>query len=109
MPRAHSQAPPLSRRLKKWRNSAGDKSLGAFNEEFKEKSFAVSFVVLMALPALPLPTGGVTHIMELVTALLALEMLLGRQAVWLPKSWLKLNAGRIITGKLIGFIERFER
>jgi hypothetical protein len=40
--------------------------------------------VLLALPALPIPTGGVTHAFEIVAALLALELMAGRREVWLP-------------------------
>jgi hypothetical protein len=38
----------------------------------------------MALPALPLPTGGVTHVFEVVVVLLALELIAGRREVWIP-------------------------
>ncbi len=41
----------------------------------------------MAIPALPLPTGGVTHVFEIVVMLLALELIAGRKTVWLPKQW----------------------
>lgn len=109
MPSAHSKPPQLSQRLKDWLKSDNDKTLVGFNNVFGEKAFAISFVVLMALPALPLPTGGVTHVTELITALLALEMLIGRQTIWLPKRWLKLNASKIVTDKLVGVIAWFER
>jgi hypothetical protein len=39
------------------------------------------------VPALPLPTGGVTHAFELIAALLALELIIGRRKVWLPERW----------------------
>lgn len=58
-------------------------------DSFAEKSFALLFLLLMALPALPLPTGGITHIFEIIVMLLALELIAGRQAVWLPHKWLK--------------------
>jgi hypothetical protein len=45
----------------------------------------VLFVVLLAVPALPLPTGGVTHAFELIAMLLALELIAGRRTVWLPE------------------------
>jgi hypothetical protein len=44
----------------------------------------VAFTVLMATPALPLPTGGVTHVFEAITMLLALELIAGRRTIWLP-------------------------
>jgi hypothetical protein len=41
----------------------------------------------MAVPAIPLPTGGVTHVFEVITMLLALELIVGRRTIWLPKRW----------------------
>jgi hypothetical protein len=38
----------------------------------------------MALPALPLPTGGATHVLEAVTMLVALQLVVGRRCIWLP-------------------------
>lgn len=41
----------------------------------------------MSVPALPIPTGGITHVFELIVFLLALEMMWGRSTIWLPKRW----------------------
>ena len=49
-----------------------------------EKSFAVTILFLMFFPALPLPTGGVTHVFEVITVLLAVEMVIGARSIWLP-------------------------
>ena len=91
----------------------GDKTLLGLDQLFAEKAFAIIFLVLMALPALPLPTGGVTHITEIITMLLCLELIVGRRTVWLPKRWLKLNAGKHLSGRggerLINIIRWFER
>ena len=38
----------------------------------------------VALPALPLPTGAVSHVLEILTMLLALELVVGRTEVWIP-------------------------
>lgn len=54
---------------------------------FGEKSFAVAFIVLMGVPALPLPTGGVTHVFEVIAALLALQLVAGRDHIWVPERW----------------------
>lgn len=103
----------LSHELKQWLKINNDKTLGSFNDVFQEKAFAITFLILMALPALPLPTGGVTHVTELITALLALEMIIGRRSIWLPKKWLKMDASKIMKGKavskLVAVIEWFER
>ena len=82
-------------------------------EAFGEKAFAVLFIVLMAVPALPLPTGGVTHVLEVVTMLLALELIVGRHAIWLPERWKRLevggSSGERFTRTLISRIRWVER
>jgi len=77
----------LSDRLEEWFRSPGPKTIGGLIELFQEKSFAVLFVFLLALSALPLPTGGVTHVFELIAMLVALELIAGRKTVWLPERW----------------------
>jgi hypothetical protein len=56
-------------------------------ETFEQKSFAVLFVLLLGVPALPIPTGGATHVLEAIAMLLALQLLVGREKVWLPRRW----------------------
>ena len=63
------------------------KTLGNLIELFEDKSFAIVFVLLLGVPALPLPTGGATHVFEIVAMLLALELIAGRKQVWLPRRW----------------------
>jgi hypothetical protein len=77
----------LSEALERWLEGAGDKTVGSLIEVFEEKSFAVLFVVLMAVPALPAPTGGVTHVFEVIVVLLALQLVAGREQIWLPQRW----------------------
>jgi hypothetical protein len=83
----------LSDRLEGWFRSPGAKTVGSLVEVFGEKSFAVLFVLLLAVPALPLPTGGVTHVFELIAMLLALELIVGRRVVWLPDRWCRRRLG----------------
>src|SRR5918995_673361 len=66
---------------------------GRLIELFGSKSFAVVFIVLTAVPALPLPTGGATHVLEVVAMLLALELVIGRDVIWLPAHWQRLELG----------------
>jgi hypothetical protein len=73
-------------------------------------------VLLLALPALPLPTGGATHVFELVAMLVALQLIAGREKIWLPERWRKRELGggkseRFLTAlmKLIRRLERFSR
>jgi hypothetical protein len=75
---------------------------------FAEKSFAILLLLLLAIPALPLPTGGVSHIFELIAILIALELIVGRKSVWLPKRWLQttlpLGLQTSVLPKLIKFL-----
>lgn len=103
----------FSDELKKWLKSKTPKTLSSLDETFKEKSFAVAFLLLMALAALPLPTGGVTHVFEVITIVLTLELLIGRRSIWLPKRWKKMRIGKVVETKalpkFISFIRWFER
>jgi hypothetical protein len=83
----------FSDQLERWLQQDEPKTLGSLTEAFGEKAFAVLFIVLMAVPALPLPTGGVTHVLEVVTMLLALELIVGRRTIWLPERWKRLEVG----------------
>jgi hypothetical protein len=112
-----SEAPArISDRLQAWLSGDGDKTLSGLIDVFKEKSFAVLFVVLLGVPALPLPTGGATHVFEIIAALLALQLIAGRHRIWLPDRWRRLElAGprqqRFLSGlmKLIRWFERFSK
>jgi hypothetical protein len=96
----------LSDDLRAWAASSRDGTVGSLIDTFGAKSFAVLFVVLLGVPALPLPTGGVTHVFEAIALLLALQLLIGRRTVWLPQRWRNM----VITGpKSQRFLERLLR
>jgi hypothetical protein len=67
----------------------------------------------MALPALPLPTGGATHVLEVVTALLALQLIAGRREIWLPDRFQRMELAtpgrRKILTALLKRIRQLER
>jgi hypothetical protein len=103
----------VSGQLERWLGGEQDKTLGGLIELFEEKSFAIVFVFLLGIPALPLPTGGATHMFELIAILLAAELVAGREQIWLPRRWRELElAGerqqRFIAG-LMRMIRRLER
>jgi hypothetical protein len=105
---------PLSAQLQSWLEGAGDRTLGELIEVFDKRAFAIVFVILMGVPALPLPTGGATHVFEVIAVLLALELIAGRDEIWLPRRWRERKVatdGRFITAllKAIRFLERFSR
>jgi hypothetical protein len=77
----------LSDELERWLTGEGDKTIGGLVTVFGERSFAVLFVLLLAVPALPLPTGGATHVFELIAILGAIQLVAGRDEIWLPRRW----------------------
>jgi hypothetical protein len=108
-----SGAPRVSGELERWLNGDGPKTLGNLTVVFRQKSFALIFVVLLGVPALPVPTGGVTHVFEIIAALLALQLIVGRDQIWLPQRWCALElAGprqQRFLRSLISLIRRLER
>jgi hypothetical protein len=48
----------VSDQIESWLASAGDKTLGGLIDMFEEKGFALIFILLLGVPAMPLPTGG---------------------------------------------------
>jgi hypothetical protein len=96
----------FSDQLEAWLTADGPKTIGDLGIVFSEKSFAVTVLLLMFLPALPLPTGGVTHVFEAITVLLAAEMVLGARSLWLPERWKERSLGATTTQKALPFMMR---
>jgi len=84
----------FSEQLEGWLRGEQPKTIGSLIDLFQEKSFAVLFVILLAVPALPLPTGGVTHVFEVIAMLLSLELIVGRRHIWLPERWRQKELGK---------------
>jgi hypothetical protein len=103
----------FSDELEAWLRSDQPKTLGALNAVFEEKTFAVAIVLLMFVPAIPAPTGGITHVFEAVTVLIGLEMVAGLRTVWLPRRFRERSLGKLTTEKAVPFMVRrirwFER
>jgi hypothetical protein len=86
-------------------------------DTFLSDGIAVVIVVLMAVPALPVPTGGVTHVFELVVILLAAGFAFDRnKPVRLPKKWkarsvegLANSKGMRVLIRLIAWLEKYSR
>jgi hypothetical protein len=111
----HAEA-KVSDQLERWLRGPGPKTLGSLIELFGEKSFAIVFVLLLAVPALPLPTGGATHVFEAIAMLLALELIVGRRTIWLPQRLRRRDLSGLAQGRLmasllrrIRWFERFAR
>jgi hypothetical protein len=101
----------VSDELEAWLDGEAEKTIGGLVDVFDKRAFALIFVILMGLPALPLPTGGATHVFEVITVLLALELIAARTEVWLPRRWRARQVdtdGRFIRA-LLRAIRRVER
>jgi len=96
----------FSEQLEAWLRSEKPKTLGALRDAFGEKSFATTILFLMFVPALPLPTGGITHVFEAITVVLAAELVVGRRTIWLPQRWQQRELGALTTGKAVPFMIR---
>jgi hypothetical protein len=113
LPPQGTEPAKVSDELERWLAGTGDKTVAGLIDLFEEKSFAILFVLLLGVPALPLPTGGATHVFEVIAVLLALQLIAGRDEIWLPQRWRRLElAGerqtKFLTG-LLRMIRRLER
>jgi hypothetical protein len=116
LPVAVGQPEKVSDELERWLSGDGPKTLDSLIDLFGEKSFALLFVLLLGVPALPLPTGGATHVFEAIAILLAAQLVAGSERIWLPRRWRALElAGkrqqRFLQGlmKMIRRLERFSK
>lgn len=104
---------PFSEQLERWLKDDAPKTIGRLGQVFGEKSFAVAVLLLMFVPAIPAPTGGITHVFEVITVIIGAEMVIGARTIWLPARWRDRELGATITTKGIPFIARtirwFER
>jgi hypothetical protein len=99
----------FSDQLEEWLRSDSPATLDALGEAFAEKSFATTILLLMIVPALPLPTGGVTHVFEAIAVLIAAQMVIGRRTLWLPERWRGRELGATTTDKAVPLIVRWVR
>lgn len=100
---------PVSGELEHWLEGEGGNTVGDLVDVFEEKAFALVFVVLLAVSALPLPTGGATHVFEVIAMLAALQLIAGRKKIWLPQRLRKRELGGSALNRLIRIIRWLER
>lgn len=96
----------FSDELQEWLEADGSKTVGDLIDTFDERSFAVGIMLMLFVPALPVPTAGISHVLEFGALLMAAQMVLGRHTVWLPHWVRKRELGGIMTGKAIPFMVR---
>ena len=88
-------------------------TVGSLTDALDERGFAVVLMIVMIPSALPIPTGGVTHVLEVFGALIAIQMIFRRRALWIPARLARAELGATFTGKaapkMLRFIRWFER
>jgi len=103
----------FSHDLETWLEQDAPKTVGSLTDLIDEKSFAVVTLLLLIPSALPIPTGGVTHLFELIAVVVVAQMVVGREELWLPRRFRDHELGATMTGKAIprvlGVVRWFER
>lgn len=94
----------FSQKLEYWVKHDQTKTLGELIDVFGEKSFGVYFLITMSLPALPIPTGGITSIVLLTTMIAAMQMIFGRRTLWIPNLLRKQDLDGKLATKALPFI-----
>jgi hypothetical protein len=66
--------------------------------------------------ALPIPTGGATHVFDVIAVIVAGQLIAGRETIWIPQRWRGLSLGgtaqrKFVKGllRLIRALERISR
>jgi hypothetical protein len=106
----------VSDQIERWLDASDDHTVGALLDLFEEKGFALLFIILLGVSALPLPTGGATHVFDIIAVLVAAQLVAGKNKISMPKRWCKVPlAGskqqRFLSAllKLLRFLERSSR
>lgn len=72
-----------------------------------EKGFGLVLIVLSLPSALPVPAPGYSTPFGIVIALIALQMLLGRQALWIPEKLGHIRIKPKLANTMLGTASRF--
>ncbi len=96
----------FSKTLEAWLGSKQQKTVGEMLNVLGEKSFAFIFLVLMIFPATPLPTGGIVHVFEVIVALVAVQLAIGRSNIWLPERLARIKLNKTMQEKILPFLMR---
>jgi hypothetical protein len=77
---------PLSRVLREFAHkNDGDVSLGSLRTALGDRSFAALLVVFSSINLIPILPPGSTLVFGIPPLIIAIQMILGHQSVWLPK------------------------
>ena len=110
-----SQALPLGETLQELLNANDERGL-SINEitcAVGEKGFGLLLIVLSLPSALPIPAPGYSTPFGVAMALIALQMICGREAIWLPQGLdtirIKPKLARTMLGTASKFLSKIER
>jgi len=98
--------------LEAWLDDDQPTTLGSLNDTFGEKILAAACLALMAPSALPIPSGGATHVLDVIAIVFAAQMVIARRTIWLPAKWRRRELGsssQKALRLLIRFVKRCER
>lgn len=88
-------------------------AIGEITQAVGEKGFGLILMVLSLPSALPIPAPGYSTPFGLVIALIALQMMFGRQTLWIPQKLLsvriKPSLARTMLGAATRFLQKLER
>jgi hypothetical protein len=76
-------------------------TLGDLVDVLDERGFALVLMLLLFPSALPIPTGGVTHVFEIGAVLVVAQMIVGRRELWLPRRVADHQLGDTFRGKAL--------
>jgi len=96
----------FSTELHNFLNSKTPNTIKNLEDVFDERSFAIIYLLLMALPALPVPTGGISHVFEIVCMLVAIEQIIGLKTIWLPKKYRNKELPSFIVTKALPILTK---
>lgn len=82
-------------------------SIGELTDAVGEKGFGLLLVLLSLPSALPVPAPGYSTPFGIVIALIALQMLMGRHAVWLPARLQRIRIKPTLANKMSGAATKF--
>lgn len=95
----------VSDHLAGWLASDEPTTLGRLAETFGAKTFPVACLILMAPSAVPIPTGGANHVLDVIALVFAAQIALVRRQLWLPTRWRNRVLGHR-TCQVMGFMVR---
>ncbi|HEY8545863.1 MAG TPA: exopolysaccharide biosynthesis protein [Acidimicrobiales bacterium] len=98
--------PGFGDELETWLAEDPDKTFGEMVDVFEERGFAVAVVLGLGVPALPVPSGGVSHLFELLALVAAAHMVLGRRTLWLPARLRRRRLGATLANRALPYLCR---